>query len=412
MTGAMEGQLDQVAHRFPALDPEPPPVSRKRRLAAALAFFCAVAGVVALGLVLGRAGARGASAPEPFGVAVTGRVIALTSKDQLLASRPDGARSSLLTDLGAFGQGLPAVSPDRLFIAGAQGTIVSLAPRRPRLVAAELHLGPAQLISPLSPFSDHDHAVTEIGLGPFGAPTASAEVSVVALSTGAAIPLGIASRAAGDQQRPGVFAVVPGPEVGASTENQIEPPDASVELRDAGASPVPLLSAPAAARAVGLDPSTPVVLYPWPDARGDTVAVTVTPASGSSTEGVVVVDRSGAVKASVLASVGPAAGGLVSWSPDGTTIAYVGYGSTGSEIATWTLGGTVSVRNVPVGDPAASLCIWSPDGSALLCPAATASQFPTRWYLTGSASGPIAVVSAPGLPLVWIPDNPASGGHA
>lgn len=367
-------------------------------------------GLTALALVLTLGSRKPPNSTTPIGVPSPGTVVLFTEQNRLATVRPDGTHLSVLSYLGAFGQGLPVLSPDRRLIVAPDGTIVSIDSARPAALPTQLHLGSNQVLSATGPFTDNDRAVVVLDLGQFGAATASAGVNVVTLSTGSTVPLGTASRAAGDPLRPGVFASVPGPEVGASSGSQIEPPDRSVELRDSGSPPVQIISASAAAAAVGFDPSTQVVLQPWPDPQGDKVAITVAPSSGGPTEGVVVVDRHGALQGEVLASVGPLAGASVSWSPDGSTTAYVGFGPNGGEIATWSLGGAVSVRAIPVGEPRAALCLWSPDGSALLCPAAMGRGPALEWYLTGSTSGPIALVRAPGFPIGWIPGHFAPRG--
>lgn len=410
MTSAMEGQPVVERYRFPALDPEPPPASLGRRVATVAIIAVVSAGFAGMGFALSGSGGTTHTGSLPPGVPSTGRVLVLTPTNQLAIARPDGSHASVLANIGAFGQGLPSVSTDRRFLAGSDDRIISLAPAEPAVLPTQLQLGSTHILSPIDPFADHDLAVIDVGTGQFGSATASSDVNAVTLANGTVTRLGIASRAAGDPQRLGAFAVVPGSEVGSSGGDQVEPPDASVELRDAGSAPVPLISAAAASAAVGLDPSMPVLLSPWPDPQGDKVAITVAPSSGLPVEGVVVVDRAGTLEGEILASVGPSSGARVTWSPDGSSIAYVAAGASGFEIATWTLGGAVSVRNIPVGDPGAALCIWSPDGTALLCPAAAATEFPTDWYLADSSSGPIAEVRASGFPLAWL-TTPAPRGR-
>lgn len=401
--------------RFPALDPEPPPGERRRRFALITAVCVLVAALVAglsLALSSSRSGSGRVSA-LPSTIPASGRIVLIDSAGYLLATaRPDGTELSPLPALGKYEQGVPVASSDGKLLATRDGTIISFAGATPAIMHTALRLGPRQVVSTLGPFADHDRDVVVFDKGPFGYQSASGDLSVVDLSTGTATSLGVADRAAGDPHQPGAFVSVPGPETGASPDGQVMPPDSAVELRDAGASPVTLITAEQAADVVGLDPSTAVVLYPVPDPTGESVAITVAPADGEAAGGLVVVDRTGKDEGEVLASVGVTPTDPVAWSPDGSTLAYIGPGQRGSELSTWTSGGGTSVRAVPSSGPTPFGCMWSPDGAALLCYGAGGSPRRAEWYVAGAGPGPVAAIPAPGFPITWIADGQRGGSRS
>lgn len=367
--------------------------------------------VVGLSLALSssRAGPGPASA-LPATIPAFGRIVLVDPASYLLATaRPDGTKLSPLPALGKYEQGFPVASSDGKLLATRDGTIISFAGTTPSVVHTALQLSSRQVVSTLGPFADHDRDLVVFDKGPYGYQSASGSLDVVDLATGTATSLGVADRAAGDPQQAGAFVSVPGPETGASPGGQVMPPDSAVELRDAGASPVTLITAQQAADDVGMDPSTAVVLYPVPDSTGERVAITVAPADGELVGGLVVVDRTGNIEGEVLASVGVAATGRVAWSPDGSTLAYIGPGQRGFDIATWTFGGGTSVRAVPSDGPTPSGCMWSPDGTALLCYGIAGTPRRSEWYVAGAGPGPVAALPAPGFPITWIAGEQRSG---
>lgn len=409
----MTGQPHTIRQRFPALDPEPPPAARRRLLALAVAVGLVAA--LGVGLLLGLSGSSGGHQGRtgvPLGVSRSARVVLITPLGELATAGIDGTHLAVLGSLGRYGNGLPVASPDGQFLVAPDGTVYSLRDGTVLPVKAGFHMPQNHVLSMSGPFADHDLAVLVLTEGMFGAPTASAGVDATPLSGGQPAPLGDADEAVGDPQQLGAFVSVPGQEVGASPGGQVAPPDSSVELRDAGAPAVTLITAARAAAAVGLDPGVAVVLYPAPDPQGDKVAVGVVPASGGLTEGLVVLDRRGRAVAQVPVSLGPIAGSLVSWSPDGSGLAFIGSGVDGREIATWRLGGGVSVRTVPGGGTFATRCIWSADGSAVICSAGIRGAAKPQWYIATSTPGPVAVVAAPGYAISSMPGLPRSGAGA
>lgn len=371
-----------------------------------------LAASLAVGLSLGLTGSgspHGPYAAVPLGAPPSARVVVVTPQGELATARIDGTDVVAMGSLGRFGNGIPTPSPDGDYLAAPDGTIFSISGGTIVRVATQVHPNQQQVLSTRGPFADHDRAVVLLTEGRFGSPTADAGLDVIPLSSGQPVALGTADEAAGDPQQVGAFVSVPGQEVGAPG-GQVAPPDSAVQLRDAGSPAVTLITAGQAAGAVGLDPSVPVVLHPTPDPQGDMVAVGVAPASGSLSEGIVVVDRTGAVEGEIQVGIGPIPGALISWSPRGSTIAYVAE-SNGPEIATWTLGGGSSVRALPPGDPGAAKCIWSRDGSALLCPAAIPPSAKARWYVASAPSGPIVAVAAPGRPIAWLPQARSGVGN-
>lgn len=411
----MTGQLHTERPRFPALDPEPPPGARRRRRLLALAVAGVAAAALAAGLLLGTTGSAGGHqgrSGAPLGVTRSARIVLITPLGELATAGIDGTHLAVLGSLGRYGNGFPTASPDGQYLAAPDGSIFSLRDGTVVPVKATLHLSQKQVLSMRGPFADHDRAMLVLTEGMFGNPTANAGVDAAPLAGGQPVPLGDADEAVGDPQQLGAFVSVLGQEVGASPGGQVAPPDSSVELRDAGVPAVTLITAAQAAAAVGLDPGVAVVLYPAPDPQGDKVAVGVAPASGGLTEGLVVLDRSGRTVAQVPVGLGPIAGSLVSWSPDGSALAFIGSGADGREIATWRLASAVAVRTVPGGGTFAARCIWSADGSAVICPAGIGGRAKPQWYIATSTPGPVAVVDAPGYAIASMPGSPGPGAGA
>lgn len=366
-----------------------------------------VAALAALALAIDLAGSSGSGdrVIAMPGVPPSTRVVLITAHGELATARTDGSDLVTMGPLGRFGNQFPEVSTDGRYLVTRDATIFSLSGGQVAQVPTALHLGDRDVVPPAGPLADHDRAVTILVEGPYGSPTASAGLEVVPVATGQPISLGTADHAAGDPQAEGAFVAVPGQETGSSPAGQTAPPDSAVELRDAGAAPITLITASQAAAAVGMDPSLPVVLYPVPDPAGDTVAIGVSPSDGGFSEGVVVVGRSGDVQGDIRAGIGPTPDSYISWSHDGTTLAFVG-DTNGLEIATWTYERGLSVATTPRGDPGAGRCTWSTTGSSLLCSAAAASPARYEWYFSGAPVGPLVAVKAvPGYALAWLPSG-------
>lgn len=411
MTGAVTGEAYSSGPRFPALDPEPPPAQRvRRRILVGVACVAIAAVVVGLSLVLSGSHVKGGPEVMPATIRLFGRVVVVDRLGNLATSRPDGTNVRVVPSVGKVQLTIVA-SADGKFLATRDGTVISLAGPVVSVEHTAINLERSQAVPMSEPFADHDRALVVLNVGRFGGPTATAGVEVVDLASGRQVPLGTADAASGDPAQVGAFVSAPASDTSTSTAGQVRTADSAVELRDAGAAAVRLISAAQAADVVGIDPSIPVALEPFPDAAGDKVAITVTMTNGNAPAGLVIVDRSGQIQGEVLASVGMVVQSLVSWSPDGSTLAYVTPSRNGSAVATWTVGGGSTVRPMPPGGPAPFGCLWSPDGTALVCPGSGDAQNKQEWYVMGAGPGPVAVVVAPWLPLAWIPDPPAGGGR-
>jgi hypothetical protein len=124
-----------------------------------------------------------------------------------------------------------------------------------------------------------------------------------------------------------------------------------------------------------------------------------------SPAGVVVLGRSGQVLGAA-----PITGGgstLMSWSPAGTSLAFVSAGASGLELVQWKIGAKAMTRTPFPKRYLAGQCVWAPDNSAVLCGAFNVLSrtqslgTPTESWVV-FASGRARVLGERGLVLAWL----------
>ncbi|MGH9054310.1 MAG: hypothetical protein ACRDYY_00345, partial [Acidimicrobiales bacterium] len=134
------------------------------------------------------------------------------------------------------------------------------------------------------------------------------------------------------------------------------------------------------------------------------------PSGGSPAGGVVVVDRTGRVLASESTQVPLYQG--VSWSPDGSRMAFPTSTAPPHDLVIWTPGHAILSRPFANRYAAAGGCVWSPDGTWVLCNSQDQQAGGTAWDVAPAAGGGVvsvpagAGVLAPGSALVWVAAGP------
>lgn len=406
---------DEGGRRFPALDPEPPPRPWWHWVAPPAAVIAAAA-AVATAIWLwpsspGTQQAGGSSQP----VVVTGGDIIMAMRDGSLAlTDPYGHHRRALKAIGVLAGGLPSVAPDNRFLAASDGVVVSLGGRPPAVVSTRVSLNTNTTYVAPDAFADHDRALVWLA-GPASltgtyAGTTSSPVFVSDLATGRQVALGIGDQAAGDPAAPGAFVSVAAPVQPTSGVPSVRlQPDARLDLRDAGRRPVRLVTAREVNKMLGQLVSEQITLIPFPDPSGDKVAVVAYAPSGGQTGAIVVVDRAGRHLGSIPAVSGPLLYQALAWSPDGKSLAFATVGTSGRELAVWTIGGQILATPFPDVGYAYAPCLWSPDGAAILCDAYRSKNptGPHRWAIANTRGGPMAWVAAAGTPVAWL--APARG---
>ncbi len=393
--------------RFPALDPEPPPRSLRWRLGAAAATLGAMASLAALAWLLASLGG-GAPAKAAIVGGPSGRVLFMSSAGVFGLVSPDGGGAQQLTALGSHaisGGTNSTPSLDGKQVVAGDGTVLSVSGQTVTAAPSHENLAarPQTQLAYLNPFTDGDQDLVILTGGEAGYPISDAAVGLVRWQSGAQVAsLGTADQSAGvagDPQLPGVFVTVALPASSAGEG------DTRVELRDVGRPPVVLATAASVDRALGQPANLYFVLSPYPDPAGDKIAITVNSglAGPQPAAGVIVVNRTGRLLATLTTSGRPQSGYGVQWSPDGNTLLYVTQGSTGQEVAEWTPGsGAPFARPLPdVGDTAGD-CVWSSNGAEVLCAAANLQTRALSWVTGPARGGPFAVHSAPGMPIEYL----------
>lgn len=417
VVSAERGDGGESRHpRFPALDPEPPPSARYRRLARSVAVT-----IVALAVVLGLArltfyllGNHGQAPPasstrsipvRPASDAPAGTIVSLTSGQYLAVSDLRGDRP---TELSSLGKMVPAPDPtldNRYLVTPFAQLITFTAQGHP--VVTQMKDVNAGYWDPVAsePLADHDQEAVLYSNGA-GINSGNNPIEISSLATGVAYSPWQADNVAGDPQMAGIFASVAAP-FQASSNPTNSYPDASVQLLDFNRPRVVLASAAELDADVRLAATTRALFFPYPSPNGDLVAIVVQPITqpgesfGQEGGGVVVLTRTGRE----VASFG-AAGGLISpaWSLSGTSLAIAANSGHGTVLRIWETGGVSSSQSFPpsegnqYGD-----CIWSPDGAWILCAESgakgTAGQ---NWVVASVSGGPMVVTHGPGLPLAWL----------
>ena len=387
--------------RFPLLDDEPPPRPWWQRLLipAGLIVLAGAVGAAVTWWPTSSPGSRSAAGPPPSRLAgLAGRIIAVAPDQDLVVSDPDGSKPVEVKALGNVGDTVyPAL--DNRYLSLGNGQVVATSPTRvPALASTRVGLFPGDQNSGfIEPFADHDRELVVL-LAPGFSTATDFVVSEVSLATGRSVPLGIAHQVAGDPRARGVFVSVAAP-VAATTSVTDVAPDSRVELREAGRPRQVLATAATINRALGQGPRLPVELTPYPNPSGTEIAVTVQPQNGSSTSGVVVLNRAGRVLGTVATPKGPIGSDAVSWSPAGTSLAFTSAGPNGSALSIWS-SGQLRTQQFPAS-ATANYCLWSQDGKALLC--TSGQDNGRRWLFARPSGGAVTAVTGSGLPVAWLP---------
>jgi len=386
--------------RFPALDPEPPPLPWWRQLTIPAAVVV-LAGVVVAAVLFWpfRVGGRGPTAttrgPAGAAAAAGGRIVAVTPTGVLALSDPDGTHTTSLRRLGNVGNLVSASSSNR-YLSLINGQLVAVGPGRTLAVyPAKVPLSSSTTVAWPNPFADHERAL--VMLLDFGAPLGSSNpIVVVSVATGRQVSLGTGENVAGDPQARGVFVSVPAP-VRPSAGTARALPDSGIVLRDAGRRPVLLASAADLNRDLGAPAKAPVSLAAYPAPSGARLAVVVQPTASDTGTAIVVLSRAGRLLGTARASLAP--GSVPVWSPSGRSLAYLTSGTQGPGLAIRTIGGRTVARPLPHVAGTYSACIWSPDGKSVLCGGTDGGA----WAIARADSDHAVAVRGSGAPITWLP---------
>jgi hypothetical protein len=209
---------------------------------------------------------------------------------------------------------------------------------------------------------------------------------------------------AGDPKAPGVFISVTrrgAPPATATATNVTLTPDTKLVLWDAGRPPAVLATAAELNRDLHQNPRLPVAITPYPSPSGNEVAVAVQPPYGSTTSGIVIMNRAGRVLSTVAASAGPTGADRIAWSPSGTALAYPAGGRRGAALGIWTNRGQVRREPFPASTAAEyQSCLWSPDGQSVICASGGTGQ---QWVIATMAGDTMTPLHGPGAPVAWLP---------
>ena len=386
--------------RFPALDPEPPPLPWWRRLAipaAALVLAGAVVAAVQFWPFHAGGGRPTATTKASAGAAAGagGRIVTVTPTGVLALSDPDGTHMTRVPGLGNVGTMVSASSGNR-YLSLINGQLVAVRPGRTLAVhPAKVPLSSNTTVAWPQPFADHARAL--VMLLDYGAPAgASHPIVVVSLATGRQVSLGEGAQVAGDPQARGVFVSVQAPPRPSDAVAQADP-DSSVMVRDAGRRPVILVTAADLNRYLGEAANVPVSLAAYPAPSGSQVAVVVRPTTRNTAVGIVVLSRAGRPLGTVRASL--AARSAPVWSPSGRSLAYLTVGTQGPTLVIRTLGGRAVARRLPPVAGTYSACVWSPDEESVLCGGTNGEG----WAVAHAHSGHTVAVPGSGTPIAWLP---------
>jgi hypothetical protein len=387
--------------RFPALDPEPPPSARRKRVAVRLAVTAVVlAGLAGGGYLIGAgqhaapASARKSISARYLSAAPVARILSITPKDYLALSNLREGRATLLTSLGPM-TSTPVPSLDGRYLVSPYGQLISLSGSgTPAVARPRVSLNGFQESAFWGPLADHDlYAVVLDSSQGFG--STENPISLQALATGRSVSLGTGDNVSGDPARPGVFTSVAAPIHATASASQTFP-DSRVELRDAGRARVTLATVAQLDRDVHLPSGAQAALLPIADPAGDKIAVAVQPTSAASRPGVVVLTRTG----HVIQTFSELSGLIVPvWSPSGKSLAFAAGGAK-AQLYLWGGGSRTERVRLPAGEYAS--CVWSPDSAWILCPAQGSSANGHTWLLASSDGSTTVHTSGPGFPIAWL----------
>lgn len=407
---AERGGRGEARPRFPALDPEPPPAARYRRVAlgagVTVVVLAAVLGLTRLTseLVSHRGHTRAAATQRSVlsrsaSAAPVATIVSFTPDQYLAVSDLRESRSTILSSLGQM-ISLPSETVDNRYLVTPEADMVTFTGQGHPLVAPMKDVDPDEWSTVGSePLADHDrYAVLDFNAGTPEEGDSSIEVS--SLATGTAYSPWSADAVAGDPQAIGVFASMSAP-LQATTHPTNTLPDGSVQLLDLGRRSVVLATADQLNGDVKLASGTPTSFFPYPSPSGAMVAVVVQPDAPQGVSalpsGVVVLTRTGHEVASFPGASAPA------WSPSGTSLAVASGGKGGAVLHLWTTRGHLSSQAFPAsgGNPYSD-CIWSPSGAWILCAASGPHDSGQDWAVASAAGGPMVVTRGPGLPITWL----------
>jgi hypothetical protein len=293
-----------------------------------------------------------------------GIVLAITSSGVLSLTDLRTGKEDLLKGAGEFAGTLAASADDKFLIDPGTGKVLSLADElHPATVPNKLTFSPD--ITASYPWSDHDSYVLLLPPAESFGYSGNGDATLQSLQTGATIDLGVGDDAAGDPQQAGAFLAVPASGIPPAMSD-LQGPDSKLVLADAGAAPKLLASSAALTAALGFAPGIAVTLQPAVNPQGTMVAVEVAAENkAQSPSGIVVLGRSGQVLGAA-----PITGGgstLMSWSADGSSLAFVSDGAPGLELVQWKLGAKAMTRTPFPKKYFAGQCVWAPDNSAVMC---------------------------------------------
>lgn len=411
MTAERGGQ-GEARPRFPALDPEPPPAARYRRVmlgtGVTVVLLVAVLGLARLtSYLLSHRGHAHAVATHPSAsvrtrtasAAPVATIVSFTPNQYLAVSDLRETRPTILSSLGQM-ISLPSETVDNRYLVTPDADVISFTGQGHPLIVPMKDVNPDNWSTVGSePLADHDrYAVLDFNAGTPGQGNSPVEIS--SLATGTAYTPWQVDDAAGDPQAIGVFASVAAPLQPTSHPTNTFP-DASVKLLDVGRPPVLLATAAQLNGDVRLGAGTPTSFFPYPSPSGALVAVAVQPdvqeGVSALAGGLVVLTRTGHVVASFPGAGAPA------WSPSGTSLAFASGSKDGSVLHIWTTPGHLSSQAFPAsaGNPYSD-CIWSPSGAWILCAAYGPHDNGQDWAVASAAGGPMVVTRGPGLPITWL----------
>jgi hypothetical protein len=391
--------VDSGRPKFPALDPEPPPSARRRRIAIRLGATIAAAALVTAGLQLT---ALNRHAPSAHRKSIAARYLSAAPVARILSITPKlylalwDLREGRATTLKSFGEMIddPIASVDFRYLATPYGQVISLTgPGAPAIAHTKFSISEYQETAPTSAFADHDHYAVVLGSSS-GFGSTENPISLQALATGRALNLGIGDNVAGDPGAPGVFTSVAAPVRPTAQATQMFP-DGLVQRRDAGRARVTLARIAQLDRDAHLPAGAQAALFPYPDPAGDKVAIAVEPTAANQRPAVVVMTRTRHVLQTFTGLSGLIA---PAWTQSGKSLAFVTSGP--QPVLHISADGKTALVRLPEGEYGS--CVWSPDGAWVLCPAAGPAANGRNWFLSSASGSTMVRTTGPGFPIAWL----------